>query len=701
MAAMADGDAALEAAWGYLCDRCEDPYDHQVDAVEQVVAGKNVFLTTPTGSGKSLVAEAAIQGMRVATPSFRAVWTAPVKALVNDHFGRLTESFGREDVGMTTGDGWINREAPILCCTAEVLANRVLQDGAIDVDLVVMDEFHFYGDSQRGWAWQLPLLSASPRTQFLLMSATTGATESLGTDLTERTGRASVEVKGTTRPVELRYEYRDTSLNESLEDLLARGLDPVYVVHFGRRPALENAQAWSNAVKVTRERRDAILAAAAECDFDTPVGRTLHTLLERGVAVHHSSMLPKYRRLVEKLAQDRLLRVICGTDTLGVGINLPIQSVLFTGLAKFDGNAKRLLDVREFRQIAGRAGRRGFDAAGHVWVQAPEHEVERRKEAEKAARTGRRPPRLKAPPHEPQWGRSTFEALQTKDCPRLRSEFSLNAHMVMMVLDRPPREGLGSWEQLVALIRGNHGTPASKKAMARRALTIYQSLLAAGVLQWLQEPDDLGRVVRINIALQHEYALHEPLALFVKDAVAALDPSEPHHALDVVSVVESVLSDPGSIMSAQRYKARKAEVSRLNEQGVDGLAREQALDKVKVPRPLEDFLQGQFDAFRRRHPWIEDAPRPKSIARELIEVGATFNDYVERYNLLSYEGELLAHLNDVRRGLLRMVPHELNTDAVRDLTSWLEQFVRGVDSTFDDESAGARSDGVAAEAAHG
>ena len=217
------------------------------------------------------------------------------------------------------------------------------------------------------------------------MSATLGDVTRFGKDLTRRTGRPAAVVTSVHRPVPLIYSYVTTPLHETLEELLSTHRAPVYVVHFTQAAALAQAQALMSVNVSTRAEKDAIADAIGNFRFTAGFGRTLSRLVRHGIGVHHAGMLPRYRRLVETLAQAGQLKVICGTDTLGVGINVPIRTVAFTGLSKFDGSKVRLLQAREFHQIAGRAGRAGFDEVGYVIAQAPEHVVENEKALAKAS----------------------------------------------------------------------------------------------------------------------------------------------------------------------------------------------------------------------------------------------------------------------------------------------------------------------------
>ncbi|MBA3249395.1 MAG: DEAD/DEAH box helicase, partial [Geodermatophilaceae bacterium] len=364
-----DPDVLFDAFSGWTAEQGLDLYPAQTEALIELVSGSHVILSTPTGSGKSLVATGAHFAALAARQ--RTYYTAPIKALVSEKFFALANVFGADHVGMVTGDAAVNADAPIVCATAEILANIALREGpAADIGQVVMDEFHFYADPQRGWAWQVPLLEL-PRTQFLLMSATLGDVSFFEQDLAQRTGRSVAVVSSVERPVPLHYEYAETPLTETLGDLLQTGQSPIYLVHFTQAAAIEQAQALMSLAPPSRDQKDAIADLLGGFRFSSGFGTTLSRLVRNGIGVHHAGMLPKYRRLVERLAQAGLLRVVCGTDTLGVGINVPIRTVLFTGLSKYDGSRVRLLKAREFHQIAGRAGRAGYDDVGAVVVQAP------------------------------------------------------------------------------------------------------------------------------------------------------------------------------------------------------------------------------------------------------------------------------------------------------------------------------------------
>ena len=516
-----DESALLDGFTNWTVEQGIEMYPAQEEAAFELIAGSNVILNTPTGSGKSLVAVAAhFVGLG---RDQRSVYTAPIKALVSEKFFELCRQFGPERVGMITGDGSINPDAPIICCTAEILANWALRDGdRTDVDIVIADEFHFYADPQRGWAWQLPILEL-PHCQFLLMSATLGNTRFFEEELSRRTGRDTALVKSTQRPVPLHFEYRTSTLHQSIEALLESGRAPIYLVHFTQREATEAAQSYLSLDPLSKDEKQQVKELIGGFRFDSPFGKGLRRFLVGGVGVHHAGLLPKYRLLVERLAQAGLLKIICGTDTLGVGVNVPIRSVLFTQLCKYDGTSTRLLRVREFQQIAGRAGRRGFDDSGDVWAQAPEHVVMNQQMLQKAAEDAKKKKKLvkkKAPDRGyAHWDEGTFTRLVEGDPEPLTSSFAVNHQMVMSLLDRP-----GDGCSVVrSLMTDNHESRKQQRHHIRRSISIYRSLVDAGLLEFPDEPDEYGRRVRVDFDLQDEFALHQPLSLWALDAIEHLD----------------------------------------------------------------------------------------------------------------------------------------------------------------------------------
>ncbi len=672
-------DEVYEAFTGWLADSGLTPYPHQDESILELLSGANVVLATPTGSGKSLVATA----LHLATVAAggRTYYTAPIKALVSEKFFAMVEAFGAERVGMLTGDASVNPDAPIICCTAEILANLALREGAAaDVASVVSDEFHYYGDASRGWAWQVPLLELT-NTQFLLMSATLGDTHALRLDLTRRTGRPTVLVDDAVRPVPLSYEWAMTSIHDTIAEIVAERRAPVYVVHTTQKDALERAQALLSVDLANRSQRDEIAEVVAKFRFSAGFGRTLSKLVRRGIGVHHAGMLPRYRRLVERLAQAGLLSVVCGTDTLGVGINVPIRTVLFTTLSKYDGRKVRILSAREFHQIGGRAGRAGFDTIGYVVVQAPEHIIINEKALAKAGddpKARRKVIRKSPPAGTSSYTRETFERLMASPPEPLRSRMQVTYSMVLDVVARPGNPV----ETLRRLLMDNHEEPASRRRLVRRALAIGRSLLRSGIVVPLAEPDATGRTHRLTVDLQRDFALNQPLSAFALAVVDVLDPDSPTYALDLVSVIEATLEDPLQVLLAQQFEARGEAVREMKDDGIEYEERMELLDTVTWPQPLSELLEHTLKSYRQTHPWLPDQLRPKSVVRDLYERGLTFTEFVAHYKLARVEGVLLRYLSDAYRALRRTVPEGSRDETFSDLVEWLGELVRQTDSSL-------------------
>jgi len=679
----------FDAFTGWASEQGLSLYPAQTEALLEIVTGSHVILSTPTGSGKSLVAAGA--QFAALADGRRSFYTAPIKALVSEKFFALCAQFGAANVGMMTGDATVNGGAPIICCTAEILANLTLREGKdADAGLVVMDEFHYYADPERGWAWQVPLLELT-NTQFVLMSATLGDMTRFRDDLVRRTGRETAVVTSVERPVPLSFEYVTMPLHETLEELLTTHRAPVYVVHFTQAAAVEQAQALMSINVCSREEKDAIADLIGDFRFTAGFGRTLSRLVRHGIGVHHAGMLPKYRRLVELLAQAGLLKVVCGTDTLGVGINVPIRTVLFTGLTKYDGVRTRHLKAREFHQIAGRAGRAGYDTAGSVIVQAPEHDVENAKRIAKAGddpKKLKRVERKKAPEGFVSWGRPTFERLVAAEPEVLTSSFKVSHAMLLQVVQRPG----DAFAHVRHLLLDNDEPRPLQRRLIRQAINIYRALLRAGVVERLDEPDEDGRTVRLTVELQQDFALDQPLSPFAVAALELLDRESPTYALEVLSVVEATLDDPRQVLAAQRNKAKGEAVALMKQEGIEYDERMELLEQVTYPMPLADELEAAFEVYRSGHPWVGDEElSPKSVARDLSERAMTFVEFVGYYQLARSEGLVLRYLADAFKALRRTVPEAARTEEVEDLISWLGELVRQVDSSLLEEWESLRS----------
>lgn len=684
-----DGAVVLDRFFDWVRRGGLEPYPAQEEALLELMTGRHVILSTPTGSGKSLVA----LGLhyKAMCEEKRSFYTAPIKALVSEKFFDLCQHFGAENVGMLTGDASMNWGAPIICCTAEVLANMAVSQGEnTDAPYVVMDEFHYYGDRDRGSAWQIPLI-ALPRTRFLLMSATLGDTRTIEQHIEASTGVKVSRIHSEQRPVPLDFRYADTPVEESVEKLMRRHEAPIYIVHFTQRDATEQAQALTSANLIDKEHRRSIASAIGEFRFDTPFGRDMRRLLGHGIGLHHAGLLPKYRLLVERLAQQGLLPIICGTDTLGVGVNVPIRTVLFTKLSKFDGRKVSLLSVRDFKQIAGRAGRKGFDDHGTVVVQAPEHVIEnQRAEARALGQRGskgrRRPPKKRpAPPGFVGWTKETFDKLVHSPPETLESRFEVNHGLILACLqsERGSHAAGAGYRALVDLVDRCHATPNRKSRLRRHAARLFRSLRHAEVIEIVHDEESRGPRVRVSLELQKEFSLHQSLSLYLVDAAAALDRDSPDYALDLLSVTEAILDDPRQILYAQERKAKSELMAQLKAERVPYDERIAKLDEVSWPKPGEAFIRATFALFAERHPWVgRDDIRPKGVARDIYETYSEWNDYVKRMEIARVEGLLLRYLGQVHNTLVRSIPDVHKTEEVHDMVAFFRAMIARVDSSL-------------------
>jgi superfamily II RNA helicase len=678
-----DPDEILDLFVDWAAEAGFELYPAQEEALLEIMAGRHVILNTPTGSGKSLVALGLhFKALCEGRTSF---YTSPIKALASEKFFALCDEFGAENVGMLTGDASINPDARVLCCTAEVLSNMALRRGdRLDAPYVVMDEFHYYSDPERGVAWQIPLI-VLPRTRFLLMSATLGDVSGIAEHVRRRTEIEVSLVTSEQRPVPLDFDYREMPLHETVESLLETARSPIYIVNFTQRECAELAQSLTSMKISSREVRERIREAMGGVRLDTPYGKEFRRFLSFGIGVHHAGLLPKYRLLVEQLAQQGLLRVISGTDTLGVGVNIPIRTVLFTRLAKFDGRKVSLLSVRDFKQIAGRAGRKGFDTEGSVVAQAPEHIIEKRL----AERKGKKVQAKSAAKGEVTWTQETFDKLITRPPETLKSRFRVTHGTVLDLLQRDAElddPDLRNFDSLRDLISHCHEEEGSKARHLSQAAVLVRSLYRAGIIR--MKRDKVGTYLWAVVAedLQWDFSLHHALSLYLVETVDQLSPESETYALDLMTLVESILEDPDVILRKQVDKIKGELVAQLKADGIQYEERMERLEEITHPKPLADFLYGTYNRFRGEHPWVGGHDvHPKSIAREMYEGYMSFADYVKKYGLQRSEGVLLRYLSQLYKTLDQSVPEYAKTAEVWDALGYFRALIHHTDTSLLEE----------------
>ena len=684
-------DQAFERFLEWTADRGIELWEHQEEALMDLAAGNHVILGTPTGSGKSLVALGMLfMGM---AQGKRSYYTAPIKALVSEKFFDLVQVLGRENVGMITGDTHINTSAPVICCTAEILANDALREGEdADVGCVAMDEFHYFADPDRGWAWQVPLLTL-PHAQFMLMSATLGDVSAIAASLRKHTDSDVDLVVDAPRPVPLSYEYVKTPLEGTVELAMRNNEAPLYIVHFSQDAALSTAQSLANFGIATKEQREQIKEMARGTRFTTAFGKILKRLLSCGVGVHHAGMLPRYRLLVEKLAQQGLLPVICGTDTLGVGINVPIHTVVLTALTKVDGYKMRRLRAREFHQIAGRAGRSGFDTEGMVIAEAPEHEIENAKLLLKAGddpKKLRKIKKKKPPEGFVTWNEQTFQRLIETQPETLKPRLRITHSMVLSMVE----QGGDARARVSELIAKSLQTDEEKLKLNVRADEIFATLIDSGVVVRTEVPPAEGAPAgsepevdyALTVDLPEDFALDQPLSPFLLAALELLDPESETYTFDLISMVEATLEDPKQVLRAQERAARSRAMAEMKADGIDFEERKERLQDVTYPKPLEDLLDTAFATYCAEVPWANDYElSPKSVLRDMLEGANDFKGYIQKLNIARSEGILLRYLAEAFRSLDRTVPVAKRNEQLEDIISWLGFMVRSVDSSLVDE----------------
>jgi superfamily II RNA helicase len=515
-----------------------------------------------------------------------------------------------------------------------------------------------------------------------LMSATLGDTTVIEESLTQLTKREVAKISSAERPVPLDYEYRETPLHETISDLIEQKKYPIYLVNFTQRAAAEEAQSLLSVDFSTKEEKEALRVAMFDQPLDTPYAKDFQRFLRHGIGLHHAGLLPRYRLLVERLAQKALLKVVSGTDTLGMGVNIPIRTVLFTQLCKFDGEKTTLLSVRDFHQIAGRAGRKGFDDRGSVVAQAPPHVIENLKLSSKKA-AGKKIV-MQKPPQKGyvHWDRATFERLQTRPPEPLESRFEVTHGILLNLLQNPE----GGYRKLVELIARSHGNDFGKRQARRRAAVCFRSLKQAGLVETFHDERHRSAQVRVAEDLQRDFSLNQTLSMYLVDTVERLDKASETYALDLLSLVESILENPRVVLLAQLDKLKGEKVAEMKAAGVEYEQRMEELDKMEWPKPLAEFIYLTFNDFAAKHPWIgTESIRPKSIAREMQERFCSFADFVRDYGLQRSEGVVLRYLSETYRTLQQTVPESAHTGEVEDVLAHLRAMLKHVDSSLLDE----------------
>ncbi len=450
------------AAW-YFEQLHFQPYPVQEEALlAWFTSEQGVLVCAPTGTGKTLIAEAAL--FEALQTGKRVYYTTPLIALTDQKFNefqRLATRWGfyPEDVGLVTGNRRVNPDAPVLVVVAEILLNRLLTADFPfdDVFAVVMDEFHNFNDLERGIVWEFALGLLPKHVRVMLLSATVGNALEFVNWLDHQHHRRLELVQGGDRQVPLTFQWvGDMLLNEQLE-AMAEGddesrLTPALVFCFNRE------QCWTVAEQIKGKRlladgqQEQLGRELERYDWSQGAGPKLKQILIRGIGVHHAGVLPKYRRIVEDLFQRKLLTICVCTETLAAGVNLPARSVVLPNLLKGPPDDKKLVEASSAHQMFGRAGRPQFDTRGYVFALAHEDDVRIarwREKFDKIPEDTRDPGLLKAKkdlkrkmpkrsPTEQYWSEGQFQKLTQSPPSRLRSRGPLPWRLLAYMLQASP-----------------------------------------------------------------------------------------------------------------------------------------------------------------------------------------------------------------------------------------------------------------------
>jgi len=367
-----DGELELSFYDKFLWSRGLEPYPVQEQAIGKIFAGESVLVTVPTGTGKTLMAKAALHA--AVGRGQRAIYTTPLRALTEEKYRELCDDFGESNVGFATGDYKVNRDAPVQVEVAEILWNRIVADKNVcPAEIVVMDEGHYFNDPERGYVWEQSIIGLDPRTQLVVLSATVGHPERFchWVELTRRVGMELVDSRE--RKVPLVHEFREEMMIDTVRDLAFSGDVPAIVFVFGREQCFEVARLLKSCRRFTSDEEKAkVEAMCDEALLPSGASKELRPLLAHGIGIHHAGILPRYKQLVEQLALERLIKFVVSTETIAAGINLPARTVVFPSLRKFIKKEPRLITAAEYHQMAGRAGRPQFDDRGLAITLAPE-----------------------------------------------------------------------------------------------------------------------------------------------------------------------------------------------------------------------------------------------------------------------------------------------------------------------------------------
>jgi superfamily II DNA/RNA helicase len=682
-----------ELATQYLDQLPYPPYPVQEDALlAWFTAAEGVLVCAPTGTGKTLIAQAALyEALHTGNVAY---YTTPLIALTDQKFLELQAAavrwgFSAEDVGLVTGNRKVNPDAKVLVVVAEILLNRLLHPEGhnfANVSAVVMDEFHSFADAERGIVWELSLNLLPKHCRLLLLSATVGNAAEFINWLERCHGRTLELVEGRDRKVPLTYHWvPDEFLNDLLVGM-AKGSDaerktPALVFAFNRDECWSIAEQLKGLDLLNSTQRTSLNAALDTLDWKDGVGPKLKQMLRRGVGVHHAGLLPKYRRVVEELFEKKLLSVALCTETLAAGINLPARSVVLTSLVKGPWGKEKLIDASTAHQIFGRAGRPQYDTEGHVYALPHEDDVriaKWKKQYEQIDELSKDPGMLKKkkdllkkkPTRNSQrkyWTEPEFDRLKTAPAVRLFSKGPLPWRLLAYLLDVSPEI-----ERIRTVVRkrllDQPRIESGLKQLTRMLLTLH----AKGfVILGPAPPDDL--LPGSPDFTEAKLAEYQPIVATVTEKLKTLLVFRSAHPLygaylvdhlataneeERIQLFESVLELPKAILKFVRVPFSLGP-GPLVTQIVDPECIAKGLIEAKNPPPAEgeEVEEEEYEErplvlaekvrllFDAHHPDVFDVnTQAVWAAGEVLAFGGNFNAFIASKDLAKQEGLIFRHL---------------------------------------------------------
>ncbi len=665
---LSDGDLELAFYDQFLWSKNLTPYPVQEQAISAIFAGKSVLVTVPTGTGKTLMAKAALY--RAFHRNERAVYTTPLRALTEEKYRELCDDFGEGNVGFATGDYKVNREAPIQVEVAEILWNRIVADKAVaPAELVVMDEGHYFNDPERGYVWEQSIIGLDPRVQLVVLSATVGHPEKFcqWAEVTRRVPLALVESRE--RKVPLVHEFREEMLIDTVKELAHAGDVPAIVFVFGREQCFEVARLMKSCRRFTTDEEKAkIEKLCDEALLPAGAARELRPLLGHGIGIHHAGILARYKQLVEQLALERLIKFVVSTETISAGINLPARTVVFPSLRKFIKHEARLLTSAEYHQMAGRAGRPQFDDKGLAITLAPEQITsDLKKELKDAAK---RPAYDEQKVKRSVYGRARMDAQKKGDLiwspelhgelvrgepAELRSKTKITAEQVLAIglpdlsstavteLDAriaaaeaslPPSMRLDIVTLIDNLLLGDRDRKELQKILAQ----LVANMRAIGVLdehgkqvagQMIRELQGMDGLLIYYVLFNHQLEYVE-----LRELVEYLIDND---------IVQRVLDRKGEDEKREWMRTKLRELRMENPHVTwDDVETQWEKEHPRVLTKIE--LLHQELSSKIPHPELHGGKKPKSVWAQLEDSGASFLEFVEKHNLEHEEGNVFSYL---------------------------------------------------------